>query len=165
MPPEASQALEWAHRLLPSRKDLAHNLSLAYAQGGHTAQSQELIQRGLVPRTTPEGIQRASEALLNEEPGRAEGLVDTQRLTAALSLLEAVKAKTRRPQRRDEIERQIEDIRHALNFNAFVERYNQAGGLANHRKGPEAGAIPGAPLPTTQDPPQAGRGPALLERP
>jgi tetratricopeptide (TPR) repeat protein/soluble cytochrome b562 len=164
MPPEAVQALETAHRLLPSRMDVAHNLSLAYAQAGQTAKAEELIERVLVPRATPEEIESAREALLDEEHRRAEELVDTQKLTEALSLLEAVKAKTRRPQRRDEIERQIEDIRHALNFNAFVERYNQAVELANHGKVQEAVAILEPLLQTTQDPMQVERARSLLER-
>ncbi|HEY2291591.1 MAG TPA: tetratricopeptide repeat protein [Thermoanaerobaculia bacterium] len=164
MPPEAVQALETAHRLLPSRMDVAHNLSLAYARAGQTAKAEELIERVLVPRATPEEIESAREGLLDEEHRRAEELVDAQKLTQALPLLEAVKTKTRRPQRRAEIEQQIEQIRHTLNFNAFVESYNQAVELANRGKVQEAVAILEPLLQTAQDPTQVERARSLLER-
>ena len=79
-------------------------------------------------------------------------------------MLEAVKAKTRRPQRRAEIEKRIEEIRHVLNFNSFVERYNQAVELANRGKVQEAVAILEPLLQTTQDPMQVERARSLLER-
>jgi len=164
LPPEAVQALETAHRLLPSRMDVAHNLSLAYARTGQTAKAEKLIERVLVPRATPEEIASAREALIDEEHRRAEELVDAQKLTEALTLLEAVKAKTSRPERRDEIERQIEEIRHTLSFNSFVESYNQAVELANRGKVQEAVAILERLLQTTQDPMQAERARSLLER-
>jgi len=102
--------------------------------------------------------------LLDEEHRRAEELVDAQKLTEALPLLEAVKAKTSLPQRRAEIERQIAEIQRALNFNAFVERYNQALELSNRGKVQEAVAILETLLQTTQDPVQVERARSLLER-
>lgn len=164
LPPEAVQALETAHRLLPSRMDVAHNLSLAYARTGQTAKAEELIERVLVPRATPEEIASAREGLLDEEHRRAEELVDAQKLTEALSALAAVKAKTSLPQRRAEIDRQIEEIRHTLSFNAFVESYNRAVELANRGKVQEAVAILEPLLQTTEDPMQAERARSLLER-
>jgi tetratricopeptide (TPR) repeat protein/soluble cytochrome b562 len=164
LPPEAVQALETAHRLLPARMDVAHNLSLAYARNGQAANAQELIDRVLVPQATPEQVESAREGLLDEEHRRAEELIGAQKLAEALPVLEAVKAKTSRPQRRAEIEQRIEEIRHALNFNAFVDRYNQAVELANRGKVPEADAILETLLKTTQDPVQVERARTLLER-
>ncbi len=164
LPPEAVQALETAHRLLPSRMDVAHNLSLAYARIGQTAKAEELIDRVLVPQASPEEVESAREGLLDEEHRRAEELVDTQKLAEALPLLEAVKAKTSRPQRRAEIEQQIGEIQRALNFNAFIERYNQAVELANRGKVQEAVAILEPLLQTTQDPMQVERARRLLEQ-
>jgi Flp pilus assembly protein TadD len=164
LPPEAVQALETAHRLLPARMDVAHNLSLAYARNGQEAKAQELIDRVLVPQATPEQVESAREGLLDEEHRRAEELIGVQKLAEALPVLEAVKAKTSRPQRRAEIEQRIEEIRHALNFNAFVDRYNQAVELANRGKVPEAAAILETLLETTQDPVQVERARTLLER-
>ncbi len=164
LPPEAIQALETAHRLLPARMDVAHNLSLAYARTGQTAKAEDLIEHVLVPQATPEEIASAREGLLDEEHRRAEELVNAQKLAEALPVLESIKAKTSRPQRRAEIEQQIEEIRHALNFNAFVDHYNQAVELANRGKVQEAVAILEPLLQTTQDPMQIERARSLLER-
>ncbi len=164
LPPEAIQALETAHRLLPARMDVAHNLSLAYARTGQTAKAEDLIEHVLVPQATPEEIASAREGLLDEEHRRAEELVNAQKLAEALPVLESVQAKTSRPQRRAEIEQQIEEIRHALNFNAFVDHYNQAVELANRGKVQEAVAILEPLLQTTQDPMQVERARSLLER-
>jgi tetratricopeptide (TPR) repeat protein len=163
LPPEAVQALETAHRLLPARMDVAHNLSLAYARTGQTARAEELIERVLVPQAAPEEVESAREALLDEEHRHAEELIDAQKLAEALPVLEAVKAKTGRPQRKAEIERRIEEIRHVLNFNSFVESYNQAVELANRGKVKEAVAILEPLLQTTQDPVQVERARTLLE--
>jgi tetratricopeptide (TPR) repeat protein len=162
--PEAVQALETAHRLLPARMDVAHNLSLAYARTGQTAKAEELIERVLVPQASPEEVESAREGLLDEEHRRAEELIDAQKLAEAIPVLEGVKAKTSRPQRRAEIEQRIEEVRHILNFNAFVERYNQAVELANRGKVQEAVAILEPLLQTTQDPIQVERARTLLER-
>lgn len=164
LPPEALQALETAHRLLPSRMDVAHNLALAYARAGQTAKAEELIERVLVSQAAPEETASAREGLLDEEHRRAEELVSAQKLAEALPLLESVKARTSRPQRRAEIEQQIEEIRHALNFNTFVDHYNQAVELANRGKVEEAAAILEPLLQTTQDPMQVERARSLLER-
>ncbi|HET9211298.1 MAG TPA: tetratricopeptide repeat protein [Thermoanaerobaculia bacterium] len=164
LPPEAVQVLETAHRLLPSRMDVAHNLSLAYARTGQTAKAEELIERVLVPQGTPEEVESAREGLIDEEHRRAEELIDAQKLTEALPVLEGVKAKTSRPERRAEIERQIEEIHHVLNLSSFVESYNRAVELANRGKVQEAVAILEPLLQTAQDPEQAERARRLLER-
>jgi tetratricopeptide (TPR) repeat protein len=164
LPPEGVEALETAHRLLPARMDVAHNLALAYARAGQTARAQELIDRVLVPQGTPEQVESAREGLLDEERRRAEELIDAQKLAEALPVLEAVKAKTSRPQRRTEIEQRIEEVRRVLSFNTFVERYNQAVELANRGKVPEAVAILEPLVQTTQDPTQVERARTLLER-
>ncbi len=163
LPPEAVRSLETAHRLLPSRMDVAHNLALVYARTGQTARAEELIERVLIPQATPEQVENVREALLDEERRRAEELIDTQKLAEALPLLEAVKARTSRPQRRDELAKRIEEIRHVLNFNDFVERYNQAVELASRGKVQEATAILKPLLETTQDPLQVERARSLLE--
>ena len=75
-----------------------------------------------------------------------------------------MKAKTSRPQRRDQLELRIDEIQHALNFNAFVERYNQAVELANQGDVKGAVAILEPLLTTTRDPTQVERARTLIER-
>jgi cytochrome c-type biogenesis protein CcmH/NrfG len=161
--PAAVSALETAHRLLPSRMDVAHNLALAYARTGETGKAEELIARELVPRAKPEEIEDAREAVLDEEQRQAEELIDQQRFGEALPHLEAVKAKTTRSGRRADLETRIEEIRHAVNFNAFIERYNQAVELANQGNVKGALAILEPLLTTAQDPVQVERARNLIE--
>jgi tetratricopeptide (TPR) repeat protein len=163
LPKEAIEALETAHRLLPSRMDVAHNLAVSYARAGESARAAALLEHVLVPQGTPEEVESAREALLDAEQRRAEELLGDQRLAEALPLLQEVQAKTRRPRRQEQLARRIEEVRHALNFNAFVERYNQAVELANRGKVQEAAAILQPLLETTEDPLQVERARVLLE--
>jgi tetratricopeptide (TPR) repeat protein len=164
LPAEAIQALETAHRLLPSRVDVAHNLALAYTRTGKPGKAEELIEKVLVPQGTPEQIESAREALLDEDHRRAEQLIDEQKFAEALSLLQRVKAKTSRATRRDQLERRIDEIQRALDFNTFVERYNQAIALANRGDVKGAVAILEPLLTTTRDPAQVERARDLIER-
>ena len=162
LPPAAMQAMETAHRLLPSRMDVAHNLAVAYARTGQTAKAEALIERVLAPQAKPEEVADAREALLDEEQRQAEELIDQQKFDEALPHLEAVKAKTSRPGRRADLETRIAEIQHALNFNTFVERYNQAVELANRGDVHGALALLEPLLTTTQDPVQVERARALI---
>ena len=160
--PAAVPALETAHRLLPMRMDVAHNLAVAYARNGQTAKAEELIARVLVPQAKPEEVEDAREAVLDDEQRQAEELIDQQKLDEAISRLAAVKAKTSLPSRRAEIETRLDEIGRASNFNAFVERYNQAVELANHGNVNGALAILEPLLTTTHDPVQVDRAHALI---
>ena len=139
MPPEAARVLETAHLLLPSRMDVAHNLALVYARTGERQKAEALIETVLAPRAEPELVQSAREALLDEDYIRAEELIGEQKLDEALPLLEQIRAKTSQESRRANLAARIDEIRTALSFNSFVERYNQAVALAN--KGDVRGAI------------------------
>jgi tetratricopeptide (TPR) repeat protein len=162
LPPAAIQAMETAHRLLPSRMDVAHNLAVAYARTGQTAKAEALIERVLAPQAKPEEVADAREALLDEEQRQAEELIDQQKFDEALPHLEAVKAKTSRPVRRADLETRIAEIQHALNFNASVESYNQAVELANRGDVNGALALLEPLLTTAQDPAQVERARALI---
>jgi len=164
LPPEAVQALETAHRLLPARLDVAHNLALAYARTGRPDRAEELIQRVLAPGGDAEKVESAREALLEEELRRAEALIADDKVEAALPLLEDARARTSRPGRRESLANRIEEIRGALNFNTFVDRYNQAVELANRGDVRGAAAILEPLVGSTQDPQQAERARALLNR-
>ena len=164
MPAEAVQVLETAHRLMPSRMDIAHNLAIVYARTGERQKAEALIEGVLAPRAEPELVKNAREALLDEDYIRAENLIGEQKLDQALPLLEQIRAKTTQEKRRVDLTTRIDEIRTALSFNQFVERYNQAVALAN--KGDLHGAIAILePLAqTTQDPAQADQARTLLDK-
>jgi tetratricopeptide (TPR) repeat protein len=161
--PEAVQALETAHRLLPSRTDVAHNLAVAYARTGQPRKAEELIERVLVPAAGPEQLESAREALIDEEQRRAEELIDQDKIEEAIPVLEGVRTKTARPERRAAVTRRLGEIRRTLNFNAFVQRYNQALGLANQGDIQGAVALLEPLLTTTEDLTQVERARALIE--
>lgn len=139
LPPEAVQAFETAHRLLPSRMDVAHNLAVVYARAGETQKAEALIDNVLAPRAGSELVESAREALLDEEYIHAEELIGEEKLEEALPLLEGISAKTTRETRRAAMTMRLEEIRRAMRFNTFVSRYNEAVVLAN--RGDVQGAI------------------------
>jgi tetratricopeptide (TPR) repeat protein len=139
MPDEAVQALETAHRLLPSRTDVAYNLTLVYARTGQRQKAEALIANALAARAEPELIAEAREALLDEDYIRAEQLIGEQKPDEALPLLERIRAETTREGRRARLAARIEEIHRVSSFNRFVSRYNEAVALAN--RGDVKGAI------------------------
>jgi tetratricopeptide (TPR) repeat protein len=139
VPPEAVQALETAHRLLPSRMDVAHNLAVVYARYGERQRAEALIETVLARQAEPETVESAREAVLDEDYIRAETLIGEQKLTEALRLLEQIRAGTARQSRRDALAARIAEVNSALAFNRFVDRYNAAVALAN--KGDVRGAV------------------------
>jgi tetratricopeptide (TPR) repeat protein len=161
--PEAVQALETAHRLLPSRADVSHNLAVAYARTGQPRKAEELIERALVPANEPEKLESAREALLDQEQRRAEELIDQDKVEEAIPFLERVRTKTARPERRAAMTRRLGEIRRTLNFNAFVQRYNQAVELANRGNVQGAVALLEPLLTTTEDLTQVERARSLIE--
>jgi tetratricopeptide (TPR) repeat protein len=164
MPPEAVQALETAHRLLPSRMDVAHNLAIVYARTGERRRAEALIDNVLAPRAEPELVDSAREALLDEDYIRAEDLIGEQKLEEALPLLEQIRAKTSQLSRRVSLTTRIDEIRSALRFNRFVEGYNQAVALANRGDVRGAIAILEPLVETAEDPAQAAQARRLLEQ-
>jgi tetratricopeptide (TPR) repeat protein len=139
LPAEALQAMETAHRLLPSRLDVAHNLAVVYARLGERQKAEALIEHVLVPAGDAEMVESAREALLDEDYLHAEQLIGEQKLEEALPLLEQIRAKTARETRRATLTARLDEIRETLNFNRFVDRYNQAVALAN--RGDVRGAV------------------------
>ncbi|HSF43570.1 MAG TPA: hypothetical protein VLT87_27500, partial [Thermoanaerobaculia bacterium] len=79
-------------------------------------------------------------------------------------LLEEVRDKTARPDRRAEIERRIADVREVLDFNRFADRYNEAVRLANQGKHKDAVAVLEPLVQNTKNPDQARQAQEMLER-
>jgi Flp pilus assembly protein TadD len=161
---EAVTSLEAAHRLLPFRMEVAHNLALAYARTGQAQKAGELIERMLGLGASAEEIESAREALIDEEQRRAEALIDEDRTAEAATLLEAVSAKTASPARREAIAVRLEEIRRKQSFNLFVESYNQAVELESQGDVKGAAALLEPLLATTLDPMQTERVRVLLDR-
>jgi tetratricopeptide (TPR) repeat protein len=151
LPAEAVQALETAHRLLPSRMEIAYNLALAYARSGARQKAADLIETTLVAGADAAMLENAREALLNEDLRQAEELLGDQKLEEALPILEQVRAKTSRDWRRTEVTRRIDEVRKTLNFNHFVDAYNRALELANQGDVKGAIALLEPLVSTTQD--------------
>ena len=164
MDDNAVHILETAHRLLPSRMDVAHNLALAYARTGHREQAEELIEHVLAPKAGPNEVLSAREALLDEDYRRAEELIDQENVAEALPLLERVRDNTRRPERRRTLELRLDEIHKALDFNNFVAEYNHAVVLANQGDVQGAVAILEPLAETVRDPVQAEQARNLLAK-
>jgi Flp pilus assembly protein TadD len=161
---DAIQALETAHRLLPSRMDVAHNLAIAYARTGQEQKAEALIEGVLAPSAEPDLVADAREALLDQDYIRAEGLVDREKLEEAIPILERIRAKTSLEDRRGKMAERIQELRETQSFNHFADRYNEAVSLVN--KGDVKGAVailePLAEV--TRDPVQAERVRTLIQQ-
>lgn len=164
LPPEAIRAMETAFRLLPSRMDITHNLAIVYAQSGERDKAEKLIHRMIAAKVETRYIENAREALLSEIHQQAEELIDQQKGEEAIRLLEEVRDKTTRPDRRTEIEHRIAKIREVLEFNHFVDRYNEAVRLANQGNHKGAVAVLEPLVQTTKNPDQARQAKDMLER-
>jgi tetratricopeptide (TPR) repeat protein len=121
---EGLAALETAHRLLPSRRDVAHNLAVAYARSDRLQEAQALIDGALAGE--PEYAASAKEAILHQEYRHAQELLDKQRLDEALPLLRSIQKRTARPDFSAALARQVDEIERVTAHNLFVDRYNQA---------------------------------------
>lgn len=121
---EGLAALETAHRLLPSRRDVAHNLAVAYARSDRLQEAQALIDGALAGE--PEYAASAKEAILHQEYRHAQELLDRQKIEEALPLLRSIQKRTARPDFSAALARQIDEIERVSAHNRFVDRYNQA---------------------------------------
>jgi tetratricopeptide (TPR) repeat protein len=163
LPPDAIRALETAHRLLPSRMDVAHNLAIAYAQAGQRQKTEELIERMIAARAPSHYAENAREALIEEDHRQAEELVGQQKLEEALPLLEQVRDRTQRPEKRTALEARIAEIRNVIEFNRFADRYNEAVRLANRGDRKGAIAVLEPLVETTKNPDQVRQAREMLE--
>ncbi|MFP5286752.1 MAG: tetratricopeptide repeat protein [Thermoanaerobaculia bacterium] len=163
LPPEAVRAQETAHRLLPSRMDVAHNLAVVYAQTGQRQKAEEVIARMIAARAPDNYVENAREAIVEEDHRRAEDLVGQQKLEEALPLLEQVRDRTQRAEKRTALEARITEIRNVLEFNRFADRYNEAVRLANQGDRKGAIAVLEPLVESTKNPDQARQAREMIE--
>jgi tetratricopeptide (TPR) repeat protein len=162
--PESLPAFETAHRLLPGRMDVAFNLMLAYARTGQRKKAEEVIDRVIAVHGEPAEAERARAAWTDEIYAEAERLVRQEKLEEAIPLLEEAAAKAPHPDKKQEIGESLAEVRHALAYNRFNERYDQAVALANERKSGEAIAILKELVANAPTPGQADMARRLLEQ-
>jgi Flp pilus assembly protein TadD len=126
LPPEAVTAFETAHRLLPTHTDVAFNLMLAYARSGQRERAAEMIDRVLAVHGTPDEVRRARAALIQERRKDAEDIIGKGDLESAAALLDELAAAAPTPEQKAELLGRLADVRHVLDYNRFVDRYNHA---------------------------------------
>jgi len=137
MPADAVLSFETAHRLLPGRTDIAFNLVLACARSGRRDRAQEVIDHVLAVHGSAEQVQKARAALVNEQRRDAEDLIGKGDLKKAAALLaEVVQQPAATPEQKADLLARLADIRQVLDYNSFVDRYNQAIEIASRE--PEA---------------------------
>lgn len=121
---EAIAALETAHLILPGRRDVTHNLGIAYATYGRVEEAQRLVEGPL--RADAEAATSVREAILHQRLRDVEELIRQQKLAEALPLLAAIQKETSRPDFGASLARQIAEIEEVIAHNRFVAAYNEA---------------------------------------
>jgi tetratricopeptide (TPR) repeat protein len=165
LPPGAGKVFETAWKLMPSRQDFAFNLAVFYARTGQPARAEEMIEKVLVPQKRLDLVEKAREAVLLGEWQQIENdLVKPGKLAEAAPRLEALLPRATNPERRAAIESRLHEIRDALDYNSFAERYNRAVDFLNAGKDPEAIKILEELAARTRNPSQADEARKLLEK-
>jgi len=163
LPADAVLSFETAHRLLPARSDIAYNLVLACARSGRRDRAQEVIDHVLAVHGSPEELQKARAALVNEQRRDAEDLIGKGDLAKAAALLaELAQQPAATSEQKADLLGRLADVRHVLDYNSFVDRYNQAIELAARE--PEAAiAILEELVATSREPGQVEQAKRVLE--
>ena len=165
LPPEAIKVFETAYKLMPSRLDFAFNLAIACARTGQRERAYELIDKVLVPHNRPDLVEEAREAvLLGAWEEIEDRFVKPGKLAEAVPLLEALLPRATDPARHEELERRIDELRVALDYNSFADRYNRAIDFLNAGRDAEAIAILEELAAKSRNPGQAQEARALLEK-
>jgi tetratricopeptide (TPR) repeat protein len=160
--PEAVRSFETAHRLLPTRLDIAYNLLLAAARSGRMDRAQEVLDRVIAVRGTPDDLLRAQTALLQEKRRGIEDLIGQGDLPQAAARLEELIAQAPTPDQKTALQSRLDEVRGAIDYNRFVDRYNEAMRLAG--SDPKAAiAILEDLVATTKEPGQVAQAKRALE--
>ena len=165
LPPEAAKVFETAFRLMPSRQDFAFNLAVFYARSGQRAKAEELIENVLVPHKRLDLIAKARESVLLGAWEEIENdLIKKGKLAEAAPRLEALLPQAPTPERRQALQRRLDEILNALDYNSFADRYNRAVDFLNAGKDAEAIALLEDLAAKTRNPGQAQEARTLLEK-
>lgn len=131
LPPEALQAFETAHRLMPSNPEVAYNLMLARLRSGQAREAEALIDRVIAAEGGAIQAEHARAVWVEEVRGEAERRIEQGDLDGALPLLEELAAKAPAGVPRAALERRLAEVREAAAYNRFGERYQEAVRLAD----------------------------------
>lgn len=164
LPPEALQAFETAHRLMPSSPEVAYNLMLARLRSGQPREAEALIDRVIAAEGGAAEAERARTVWIEEVRGEAERRIEEGDLEGALPLLEELAAKTPAGEARASLERRLAEVRGAAVYNRFGERYQEAVRLADEGKLEEAVRILEDLAAHAPTPGQAAEARRMLER-
>lgn len=161
-PPEAVHAFETAHKLLPTRTDIAFNLMLVCARTGRRDRAQDILDHVIALRGTPDELRRAQAALIQEQRRDAEELIGHGDLAQAAARLQELAAQSPTPEQRADLQSRLDEVRNVLEYNRFVDRYNQAMELAG--RDPKAAiAILQDLIATTREPGQVDQAKKALD--
>lgn len=161
-PPDAVASFETAHKLLPTRLDIAYNLLLLCARTGRRDRAQEILDHVIAVRGTPDDLRRAQSALIQEQRRDIEELIGQGDLEQAATRLEALAAQSPTAEQRADLQSRLDDVRHVLDYNRFVDRYNHAMQLAG--RDPKAAlAILEDLIATTREPGQVEQAKKAVE--
>ncbi|MES1245999.1 MAG: hypothetical protein ABUT39_30610 [Acidobacteriota bacterium] len=133
-------AFETAHRLAPNEPAGASNLVWAYARLGQRDRAAELIEKEIVPRGDPEEIRNAWQTWVSASGEKAGTLLEHGKLEEAVPILQEL-ARRAPAEHTVLVRQQLAEVEHALAYNRFVGRYNEAVELVNAGKLEEGRAI------------------------
>ncbi|HBL28300.1 MAG TPA: hypothetical protein DD490_15805, partial [Acidobacteria bacterium] len=166
LPADAARIFETAWRMMPSRLDFAFNLTVFYARTGATGRAEEMIAKVLLPRRDrPDLAMKAREAVfLGRWEGIERDLVTPGRLEDAVPRLADLLAQAPTPERREALQKRLDEIREAVDYNGFAGRYNRAVDFLNAGRDDEAIRLLEELVATTKNPGQAAQARELLDR-
>ncbi len=141
--PDAVAALATAHRLLPSRYDVALNLAAAYANAGERPKAEAMVERARLAGAPPQDIAQARRNLLLADYNAAAKRANAGDLAGAIVILQRLAATTGAGAGSggagggdDGFHRQVTErldrLRQAASRKTYGDAYNHAVELANH---------------------------------
>ena len=131
VPAQAVDLLRRALEKLPSRMDVAFNLTAAHAARGERRQAETLIETVLEIRAEPGVVTSARRLLVSADLSRVHGLIENDQVDEALALLDRVSADLDGLPGSRSLHRQVEDMEAWADRRRGVIVYNRAVEAAN----------------------------------
>jgi tetratricopeptide (TPR) repeat protein len=145
-------ALERAHRLMPTRLDVTHNLAELYAQSGQRGRAQDLIDRVLDRAEDPAMRAAGRSILFRGDLAEVEALVAKGDTAGAAARLRDLQAAAPGPEEKSLVESRLRDLEQFAGQKSALGQYNAAVARANANDYDGAVAILEKLLATGADP-------------